>query len=93
MGVSTDDVAMGDLRCPTCGHSFDPTVGYEREEADYSDFLHPRDHVLGVVRPFLLCEEGHRWTIKRYTSTTSTEPPYEAVRDDEVLLGEYLGAA
>lgn len=75
---------MADIFCPTCGERFHREVKYEPKEIDIvtvarADNLLVEEH----GRPYLVCKDGHMWTITEVTRIPTLP--------DKITLGDYLG--
>lgn len=76
--VGDRGVALSQLRCPTCGQSFNLT---SRRDDELDEFEPAK---IKPMRPFyLICMRGHQWSIKTLWRMTGHE--------DQVLLGDFLG--
>lgn len=73
----------GQLYCPTCGARFYTDMRMESDEPLYAIDGHMVTNVIVPWRLFVVCERGHKWSVKTITRALN-EP-------DDVLLGHYLG--
>ncbi len=77
---------ISQLRCPTCGepYSFPLVAHYEHEVFDVDLVLGSSQVARKIGRPYIECDFGHKWTIKALSRNVYA-------REDEILLGEYIG--
>jgi hypothetical protein len=75
-------VLLTQLHCPTCGEQI-VDFGLHSDPSDWNVDLPVRDIKASPAPWFLLCPQGHKWTVK--TIWRCRNYP------DRVQLGEYLG--
>lgn len=79
-------VPVNMLHCPTCRARFDLTVRKD-DDSDFTMSM-PDASTLSVIPAgpnYLVCRNGHRWTIKTIWRNLDADVP------DEVLLMDYIG--
>lgn len=81
--MPAEGVPLHQLRCPTCGALYEDFNMHSDKDSSYDQMLNPIMSAIIPVPWYLLCPNGHKWTVKTLWRAPN--------RPDAVLLDRFIG--